>query len=307
MSPPARRFTSCGQTSPACLDSLQNSAIDEACPGASLWSARDQFYTRTNETPMPNWDAGLYLKFAGERTQPAIDLISRISLADPIQIVDLGRGPGNSTALLHQRWPSARVVGLDNSKEMITAASRAHPDWTWVEGNVATWSTAVPLDLIFSNAVLHWVPDHAGLMPRLLSQVSPSGAIAIQMPPHFRSPVHELLIDTANDPAWRGFMNQAFRAITVERPSFYYDLLRPLVSKLDLWETEYIHVMDGPTAILEWIRGTALRPFLEALPSEEQKRRFEQLYLSGLSAAYPPQKNGHVLFPFRRLFILAYR
>jgi trans-aconitate 2-methyltransferase len=256
---------------------------------------------------MPNWDAGLYLKFAGERTQPAIDLISRISLADPIQIIDMGCGPGNSTALLHQRWQSARIVGLDNSREMIAAASRAYPDWTWVEGDVATWAAGVPFDLVFSNAALHWVPDHAGLMPRLLSQVRTQGAIAIQMPAHFRSPVHELMIETANDPAWRGFMHQAARAITVERPSFYYDLLRPLVSKLDLWETEYIHVMDSPTAILEWIRGTALRPCLEALPSEEQKCRFEQLYLSRLYTAYPAQKDGRVLFPFRRLFILAYR
>ena len=255
---------------------------------------------------MPSWDANLYLKFTGERTQPSIDLISRISLADPRRVIDLGCGPGNSTAILRQRWPAAEIVGLDNSREMIATASQAHPDWTWVESDIETWTTPVPFDLVFSNAALHWVPNHAELMPRLLSQVRPQGALAIQMPAHFRSPVHELMIEIAKDPAWQDCTGDAIHAIKVERPAFYYDLLHPLASKLDLWETEYIHVMNSPAAILEWIRGTGLRPFLEALPSEEQKRRFEELFLAGLTKAYPAQKDGRVLFPFRRLFILAY-
>ena len=138
---------------------------------------------------MPSWDADLYLKFAGERTQPSIDLISRISLAHPGRIIDLGCGPGNSTAILRQRWPSAEIVGLDNSREMIATASQAYPDWTWVEGDIATWTAPVPFDVVFSNAALHWVPNHAELMPRLLRQVRPQGALAVQMPAHFRSPV----------------------------------------------------------------------------------------------------------------------
>ena len=256
---------------------------------------------------MPSWDANLYLKFTGERTQPSIDLISRISLADPRRVIDLGCGPGNSTAILRQRWPAAEIVGLDNSREMIATASQAHPDWTWVESDIETWTTPVPFDLVFSNAALHWVPNHAELMPRLLSQVRPQGALAIQMPAHFRSPVHELMIEIASNPSWQANMGDAIHAIKVERPAFYYDLLNPHVSKLDLWETEYIHVMSSPAAILEWIRGTGLRPFLEALPSEEQKRWFEELFLADLTMAYPAQKDGRVLFPFRRLFILAYR
>jgi trans-aconitate 2-methyltransferase len=256
---------------------------------------------------MPSWDAELYLKFADERTQPSVDLISRISLAHPSRIIDLGCGPGNSTAMLRQRWPAAEITGLDNSREMINAASRAYPGWAWVEGDIATWTTAAPFDLVFSNAALHWVANHAEVMPHLLRQVLPQGALAIQMPAHFRSPVHELMIETAVNPAWQDSMENAIHAIRVERPAFYYDLLDPLTSKLDLWETEYIHVMNSPAAILEWIRGTGLRPFLEALPSEEQKRPFEELFLAGLTKAYPAQKDGRVLFPFRRLFILAYR
>jgi trans-aconitate 2-methyltransferase len=262
--------------------------------------------TNTDTKTMPTWDADLYLKFASERTQPAIDLISRISLA-PSRIIDLGCGPGNSTAMLRQRWPDAEIVGLDNSREMIKAASQAHPDWAWVEGDIATWTAPVPFDLVFSNAALHWVPNHAEVMPHLIQQVRSQGALAIQMPAHFRSPVHELMIEIAGKSAWLDHMHGAIHAIKVERPSFYYDLLRPHTSKLDLWETEYIHVMDGPSAILEWIRGTGLRPFLEALPSADQKRRFEELFLAGLARAYPAQEDGRVLFPFRRLFILAYR
>jgi len=255
---------------------------------------------------MPTWDPDLYLKFAAERNQPTIDLISRIALT-PSRIIDLGCGPGNSTAMLRQRWPAADITGLDNSREMINTASQAHPEWEWVEGDIATWTAAVPLDLVFSNAALHWVSNHTEVMPHLLRQVLPQGALAIQMPAHFQSPVHELMLQTAKNAAWQDRMKAAIHAIKVERPAFYYDLLHPLAAKLDLWETEYIHVMDSSTAILEWIRGTGLRPFLEALPSEEHKRHFEELFLAGLTKAYPVQTDGRVLFPFRRLFILAYR
>jgi len=256
---------------------------------------------------LPSWDANLYLRFAGERIQPAIDLISRIALSDPKRIVDLGCGPGNSTAMLRERWPAAEVAGLDNSREMIVAAAQAHPDWTWIVHDITTWKAAAPFDLIFSNAALQWVPNHAELMPRLLMQVGSRGALAVQMPAHFQSPVHELLLEVAHNDAWRYEMRSAVQAIKVERPAFYYDLLRPHVSKLDFWETEYIHQMNSPAAILEWMRGTALRPFLEALSAADQKRRFERLFLSRLETAYAPQKDGRVLFPFRRLFLIAYR
>ncbi len=256
---------------------------------------------------MPRWDANLYLKFASERTQPAIDLVSRISLSNPERIIDLGCGPGNSTAILHQRWPKAEIVGLDNSEEMIAAASNVYPDWIWIKGDAATWIADKPFDLIFSNAALQWCGNHIELFPRLLKQVSPQGVLAIQMPAHFQSPVHQLMLEIAEGPAWRHQMRQAAKAISVGRPSFYYDILQAHTSRLDIWETEYSHVMESPESILEWIRGTGVRPFLEALKSDQQRRRFEELLLAGLTKVYSPQKDGHILFPFRRLFIVAYR
>jgi len=256
---------------------------------------------------MPTWDSGLYLKFASERTQPAIDLISKISASNPRRIIDLGCGPGNSTALLRQRWPEADITGLDSSAEMIAAAAKAYPGWKWIEGDGATWTAATPFDLVFSNAALQWCANHTKLFPRLMRQVSREGVMAVQMPAHFESPVHQFILEIAKDPAWQHLTRQAANAIGVGRPSFYYDLLQPLTSRLDIWETEYNHVLESPFAILEWIRGTGLRPFLEALASEEQRSRFQEILLARLTAAYPRQKDGRVLFPFRRLFIVAYR
>jgi trans-aconitate 2-methyltransferase len=259
------------------------------------------------ELAMPSWNPDLYLQFANERNQPILDLVARIHLADPRRIIDLGCGPGNSTALLHQRWPEADTTGLDNSPDMLAAAAKAYPPMKWQEGDAGTWTADVPFDLVFSNAALQWVPDHATVLPRLLEQAGQPGALAVQMPLHFESPVHQLILEIARDPAWRHCMEQAVHAIRVERPGFYYDLLQPHAARLDLWETIYHHILDGPQAIVDWIRGTGLRPFLQALPDEGQKSRFLELLLAGVTEAYPRQKDGRVLFPFRRLFLVAYR
>lgn len=256
---------------------------------------------------MPTWDADLYLRFADERARPARDLIVRIELPNPRRIVDLGCGPGNSTVLLHERWPDAELVGLDNSPEMIAAAKGAHPRWTWLQADISHWQADTPFDLVFSNAALHWTPDHSRLFPHLLRQASPSGVLAVQMPVISYSPVHQLIFAIADDAAWRSRMVHARTAIQVQSAGFYYDLLRPLSRRLDLWETEYLHVMDGPEAILEWIRGTGLRPFLEALQTQTERQEFLDRLLSGVAQAYPPQQDGRVLFPYRRLFLIACR
>jgi trans-aconitate 2-methyltransferase len=256
---------------------------------------------------MPTWDTSQYLKFAGERTQPAIDLVSKISASNPRRIIDLGCGPGNSTAILRQRWPEADITGLDSSGEMIATAAKTYPGCKWIEGNAATWTAAKPFDLVFSNAALQWCANHTELFPHLLRQVRGEGVMAVQMPAHFQSPVHQFILEIAKDSTWQHLMREAVHAIAVARPSFYYDLLQPQTSRLDIWETEYIHVLESPLAILEWIRGTGLRPFLEALENEEQRNRFQEILLARLAAAYPRQKDGRVLFPFRRLFIVAYR
>lgn len=256
---------------------------------------------------MPSWNPQLYLKFATERGQAAIDLAARINLQKPARIIDLGCGTGNSTALLRQRWPSAELYGMDNSREMITVARESQPSEMWLEGDIGTWNPLEPYDLVFSNAALQWVPTHGELIPRLVKGVASGGAFAAQLPAHFKSPVHELMMEVADLSPWSGRMKSAKTAIRVERPGYYYDLMQPLCTRVEIWETEYNHVMDGPAAILEWIRGTGLRPFLEALHNEEERKEFESRYIKKLAAAYPRQRDDKVLFPFRRLFLLGYR
>ena len=256
---------------------------------------------------MGKWNAQLYLRFADERTQPAVDLTARIDVPHPKRIIDLGCGPGNSTAIQRSRWPWAEITGLDDSPEMIEAASESYPDGQWVLADAAAWRAEVPYDIVFSNAALQWLPDHARLFPHLFDQVAPGGALAVQMPAHHSSPVHRVILETAEDPAWRHLLEGARKAMTKESPGFYYELLQPLASRLVIWETEYYHFLDGPQAIVEWFRATGLRPYLSALESEEQRLQFEEKLVEGYARAYPRQKDGRVLFPFRRLFLIAYR
>jgi trans-aconitate 2-methyltransferase len=255
---------------------------------------------------MPAWDADLYLRYADERTQPSIDLVSRIAVPDAKRIIDLGCGPGNSTQVLRRRWPDAGVAGLDSSAEMIAAAKEAYPGGTWLLGDVRTWSADAPFDVAFSNATFQWVPDHAALFPRLFGMVVPGGALAVQMPIHLHSPLHRLMLEISERPPWREKLAGARVALKTEKAEFYYDLLQPLASRIDLWETEYLHVLDGPEAIVSWIRGTGLRPYLAALDDAEG-RRFQELLLAGVEKAYPRRAGGKVLFGFRRLFVVAYR
>ena len=254
-----------------------------------------------------SWDAELYLRFSGERTRPSVDLTARIEVPDPLRIIDLGCGPGNSTAVLRRRWPKARITGLDSSPDMIAAASRSYPHDEWLVGDIAAWSAGTPFDVVFSNAALQWVPGHGSLFPHLFAQVAPGGALAVQVPVVFNSAPHREILQTAGDPSWRHLMGPALNALTGEPPSFYYDLLQPLAVRLEMWETEYYHIVESPGAIVEWFRGTSMRPFLAALENEEQRKRFEGILLERFTLAYHPQKDGRILFPFRRLFIIAYR
>jgi trans-aconitate 2-methyltransferase len=256
---------------------------------------------------MPTWDPALYQRYERERTQPARDLLARIESEKPRRIADLGCGPGNSTALLRERWHKAEIIGVDNSPEMIAAARQAWSQGDWRLADIATWTESTPFDLVFSNAALHWVRDHERVFPRLLNLVGRPGVLAVQMPAHLASAVHRLMLHIADDPMWRERMINARIAIEVHRPPFYYDLLRPLCARLELWETEYLHVLEGPEAIVEWIRGTGLRPFLEALGHQDERRLFLERLLAGVNQAYPRQADGRVLFPFRRLFFIAYR
>lgn len=256
---------------------------------------------------MSAWDAHLYQKFVSERTQPAIDLVSRLSIDDPKQIIDLGCGPGNSTEILRRRWPRANVIGLDSSSEMISAARERYPGQEWILANAETLEARQPYDIVFSNAAFQWIPNHDQLLPRLLDQVVEGGFLAFQIPSHVNSRLHQLILRVANESDWAHRMHEAKKALTIESPSFYYDLLEGSVSKLDIFEIEYCHAMENAAAIIQWVSGTGLRPFLEALETEDQKQRFIDLLNTHVAVAYPRQKNGSVLFPFRRLFVVACR
>jgi trans-aconitate 2-methyltransferase len=253
------------------------------------------------------WDPNLYLKFEAERTQPAIDLAARIEIAEPAHVIDLGCGPGNSTAVLRRRWPNAAIVGLDSDADMLAKAQRSDGDVRWILADAAALDPAEKFDVVYSNAMLQWLPDHAAAVPRLFEAVAVEGALAFQLPHRLDSKLHEHLMDTASDPSWREATAAARKAIVSHDPAFYYDLLCGRASRIDLWTTEYCHVLDGPEAIVTWIRSTRLRPFLAALSSEGDRARFEKLLLDRVAESYRRERDGRVLFPFRRLFCVAYR
>ena len=255
---------------------------------------------------MGDWDPGSYLKFEDYRTRPSCDLVSHIRVTDPRSVIDLGCGPGNSTQVLRERWPHARVVGLDSSAEMITVAREAHPDQEWILGDIARWSSDAHFDVVFSNAALQWLDDHAGVLPRLFGQVAPGGALAIQIPAAMYSSIRRMIHEVADDPAWSSRMEGPRAAITIEEPYVYYDALAPIARSVDMWETEYYHVLESPSAIVDWISSTGLRPFLDALDSNDERERFTAMLLERVAADYRFRADGKVLFPFRRIFVVAY-
>lgn len=255
---------------------------------------------------MSGWDPTLYLRFGDERTRPAVDLASRIQVDAPRSVIDLGCGPGNSTSVLASRWPSAHVVGLDSSSDMIEAASQAHPSIEWVAGDIATWRPETTFGVVFSNAALQWLPEHARLVTQLFDAVSPGGALAFQIPSSTYALVRTLIHQIALEGPWASRMEAPLSALTMESPGFYYDHLVPLARRVDAWETDYFHVMDGPEAIVEWIAATGLRPFLDALETDADRASFRAKLLQRVADGYAVQADGRILFPFRRTFVIAY-
>jgi trans-aconitate 2-methyltransferase len=252
------------------------------------------------------WSPEQYLRFGGERTRPAVDLVSRIQVESPATVVDLGCGPGNSTAVLNGRWPAARVAGIDSSQEMLAAARAEYPAGEWVLSSIEEWVPDHPFDVVYSNAALQWVPDHGPLVERLFATVSAGGALAFQIPSVTYSPIRALIHEIARDGAWAGRMAGPLAELTMESPSFYYDRLAPVARSIDAWETEYLHVMESPAAIVEWISGTGLRPFLHALDTEAERTEFVARLLVRVRESYDVRRDGRVLFPFRRTFVVAY-
>ena len=250
------------------------------------------------------WDPGQYLKFAGHRLRPAIDLLNRIDATDPSDVVDLGAGVGNVTRVLKDRWPKARVVGVDDSAEMLATAAAVVPDVTWEQADLATWRPSRPVDVLYSNAALHWASDHERLFPALLATVKPGGVLAVQMPRNFGARSHTAISEAALAGPWRATLEPLLRPAPVADPDFYYGVLAPSVATLDIWETEYVQVLEGQHPVKEWVKGTWLKPLLDALDDTE-RHRFEARYAELSDAAYPRRADGRTLFPFRRLFIVA--
>ena len=253
---------------------------------------------------MTSWSDAQYLLFASERTRPARELLSRVPLASARHVVDLGCGPGNSTALLRERWPDARLTGVDSSAEMLRRAQQDLPGVDWVCADAGCFTSSQPLDVLFSNALLQWLPDHANLLPALLAQLAPGGVLAIQMPYNFSEPSHRLMRETPGP--WAARTSSVRARSPVETPAFYYDALAPIASAVDIWQTRYEHVMPDVTAIVEWVKGTGLRPYLDVLEPEERSA-YVAAYAQGLDAAYPSRRDGRRLFSFPRLFVVATR
>lgn len=261
-----------------------------------------------------SWNPDQYLKFAEPRLRPAVDLLRQITIANPSTVVDLGCGTGNTTQLLAQRWPNARIIGVDNSPDMLARAQPqphlqsesvgSHSNIQWQQHDLAVWLTTDPVDLIYSNAALHWLGEHDALFPRLLKQLAPGGTLAVQMPRNFDAPSHRMVADVAMQGPWRARLEHLVRPAPVAPPQFYYGLLSGLVADLDIWECEYLHVLEGNDAVKEWTKGSWLKPFLDAL-DEPWKSDFEHEYARRLRPHYPQSVNGRTLLPFRRLFMVA--
>lgn len=221
--------------------------------------------------------------------------------------MDLGCGPGNSTQVLRTRWPQAKLLGIDQSPEMIQAAKASYPDQDWLIGDASVWTPGEPFDLVFSNAALQWIPDHRPLMRRLISMVASGGTLAFQIPSGTFATVRTLIHDIAREPTWSERMHAPRHALTMESPAFYYDALVDEASSLDIWETEYQHVLASKSAIVDWITSTGLRPFLAALDMDDERSAFLAELQHRVDAAYESRIDGKVLFPFRRTFVIAYR
>ncbi len=255
---------------------------------------------------MPTWDPHQYLKFADHRLRPAIDLLAQIPHDGPRIVYDLGCGPGNITRLLAERWPGAQVVGVDSSAEMLVKARQEVPSLTFFQAGIEQWAPPEPTDVLFTNSTLQWLDDHARLFPRLLAQLAPEGVLAAQMPHNHEEPSHTAMREIAEEGPWRVQLRNIRSIRPVGSPADYYRILAPIARQIDIWETEYLHVLEGDNPVVEWTKGTGLRPYLDAL-NEPDRGAFLAAYATRIAAAYPKQPDGRTLLPFRRLFMVVQR
>lgn len=257
---------------------------------------------------MADWNPNLYLKFEKERTQPVKDLISRIDKDQPLRIIDIGCGPGNSTRELQNKWPSAQITGLDSSPNMIEKAKKDLPDIEWIVGDAGgDLSYLGKFDIVFSNAAIQWIPNHERLLNKLFSMLKDEGVLAIQIPNVNEMVINVAVENTAKDVKWQGYLNAFDENMFYDMPEFYYDTMSNLTKEIYLWETFYYHVMSSHEEIINWYKSTGMKPFLDKLPTEVLKKEFENDVLNKIKKGYKIQRDGKVLFPFRRIFFIAYK
>ena len=255
------------------------------------------------------WNSSTYLVFAAYRARPAEDLMTRLVLTAPGAIFDLGCGPGTLTRKLKDRWPDRTVAGLDSSAPMLAAARKefGEDEILWQSGDIATWTAPEPAALLFANAALHWVSDHGRLFPRLMKTIGPGGLLAVQMPLTAEATYHACIKQTLALPRWRAELAGVRSHDPPGPASLYYDLVSPFAETVDIWNTRYHHILDSAAAVTAWASGTALVPYLTALKTEPEKNAFLGDYAQAAAAAYPPQKDGKILFTMDRLFMVAKR
>lgn len=255
---------------------------------------------------MPEWNSNQYLKFKRERTQPCKDLISRLDLSDAKSVLDIGCGPGNSTAELRRKNGSAYILGIDSSADMITKASQLYDniDFRLCDASSALGSLQ-KFDVVFSNACLQWIPDHRKFIPEMFSQLNANGIMAVQIPVNYDEPIHKIISQLAESPAYKEKLGGQTRVFYTLKAEEYYDILSKLTAEFDMWKTIYHHKMKSHSDIIEWYKGTGLRPYLQALPTDEDRAKFEADVYAMVKQAYPVQKNGDVIFRFPRLFFTA--
>lgn len=255
---------------------------------------------------MPSWDPAVYERYKAYRDRPALDLLLRLPAhLGPHEIWDLGCGTGEHAALLARRHPAARVYGLDSSEDMLAEARARNAGVDWRLGDISEFALEQPVDLIFSNAALQWLPGHGELIPRLASLLAPGGVFACQMPIAYESLHHQVLREVADEGPWAPLTRSARVIQPTPSMADYHRWLSLYCGDIDLWNTTYLHVLEGPDPIIEWMGGTALRPYLDVLQDAELRTAFLEALKAAMTAAFPPEADGTTLFPFARLFWVA--
>jgi trans-aconitate 2-methyltransferase len=256
---------------------------------------------------MDRWNPDCYLKYEYERTLPSRDLAARIEVPDPSRIVDIGCGPGNSTRILRGRWPNAHITGLDSSEEMIQKARLTFPSEEWIVEEAESWNPAAKFDIVFSNAVLQWMRNQEIVINRLFGHLKEGGALAVQVPLNNDSPLHMALLSVAENPEWRHRLLGCDSRITYNNETFYYNLLCTLTSRIELWLTTYLHIMNSHQDLIDWYSSTGMKTCLGRIGTEEGKKQFKHEILEKCKGQYPLQRDGKIIFPFKRLFFIAWK